>query len=338
MNVAVIFGGSGFIGLFYAAHLIDNENYTKVYLYDIEKVKDKPFIYRHQMFDKYENIVEIKGDVREKITWIADEEITLICNFAAIHREPGHDNHEYYDTNIPGAKNVTAWADKIGCKNIVFTSSISPYGLSEEKRNEKSIPHPTSGYGGSKLVAEHIHKEWLSKDTFNKSLIILRPGVVYGPGEGGNVSRLIKAVKLGYFFYMGNKHTRKAGTYVKELCTAISWVQTYQKNKNINFSLFNMTMYPAPSVFEYVVAIKKILNTKKHQFNVPYYLLLAISYFIDFICKPLKINQPFSPVRIKKLVRSNDISPDFLIENKYKYKYTLEESLADWKNEYPSEW
>lgn len=54
--------------------------------------------------------------------------------------------------------------------------------------------------------------------------MIARPGAVFGPDERGNVSRLIKAVFGRYFFYMGNRDTRKAGTYVKELCNAMLWV------------------------------------------------------------------------------------------------------------------
>jgi GlcNAc-P-P-Und epimerase len=338
MKTAVIFGGSGFIGLFYAKHLIDIENYNKVYIYDIQKVEDTSFKYRHKLINSYNNIVEIQGDVKKTISWVPDEKIDLIGNFAAIHREPGHSNNEYYDTNIPGARNVVDWAEKIGCKKIIFTSSIAPYGLSEATRDEESIPNPSSGYGGSKLVAEHIHKEWLATSKSDKQLIIVRPGVVFGPGEGGNMSRLIKAVKAGYFFYMGNKNTRKAGTYVKELCNAISWVDNFQQENNEKFSLFNMTMHPAPSVSEYVTAIKKISNTNKFQFTFPYFALLAVAYIIDIICKPLGLNQPFSPVRIKKLVRSNDIKPGFLLKHKYKYKYSLESSLRDWKTEYSKEW
>ena len=44
-----------------------------------------------------------------------------------------------------------------------------------------------------------------------RKLLIVRPGVVFGPGEGGNVSRLIKAVIKRYFIYIGNRKTRKAG-------------------------------------------------------------------------------------------------------------------------------
>ena len=46
------------------------------------------------------------------------EEIDLVANFAAIHREPGHEDHEYYRCNLLGAENVCDWAEKIGCQKL----------------------------------------------------------------------------------------------------------------------------------------------------------------------------------------------------------------------------
>ena len=44
MSVAVIFGGNGFIGSFFAEYLISKENYSKVYLYDIEEQSKKNLV------------------------------------------------------------------------------------------------------------------------------------------------------------------------------------------------------------------------------------------------------------------------------------------------------
>lgn len=48
-------------------------------------------------------------------------------------------------------------------------------------------------------------------------LTIVRPGIVYGKGEHGNMTRLYRGQKKGYFFYAGRKDTIKACIYVKEL-------------------------------------------------------------------------------------------------------------------------
>ena len=250
MKAAVIFGGTGFIGSFFARYLLEDCSYDKVYLFDHESVSSKPFSYRKEMLSELVGLEEVAGDVRRPIDWFPEEKVDLIANFAAVHREPGHEDYEYYETNLLGAENVCAWAERVGCNKLIFTSSIAPYGPSESPKNEGSLPVPVSAYGGSKLVAEQIHQKWLAADESNRHLVIVRPGVVFGPGEGGNVSRLIKAVLNRYFFYMGNRDTRKAGTYVKELCAAMCWVLDKQIAKGKHFSLFNMSMNPGPSIEE----------------------------------------------------------------------------------------
>lgn len=338
MSCAVIFGGTGFIGTFFAVHLIQKEGYKKVYLYDHEPMSGKFSDYRRKMLSLYPDIYEVDGDVRKPIEWLPTESVTLIGNFAAVHREPGHEDFEYYQTNLLGAENVCNWAERVNCNKMIFTSSIAPYGPSEEVKDESSLPVPLTAYGGSKLAAEKIHRVWQAADNMSRQLVIVRPGVVFGPGEGGNVSRLIKAVRKRYFFYTGNQKTRKAGVYVKELCNAMGWVLKDEKSVTNRVTLFNMSMNPGPSIEEYVKAICHVANFKVWVPGVPVKLLLIASYVIDFFLKPLGISHPFSPVRIKKLTRSNNILPSYLVKNGYEYIYTLEEALADWKQDCPEEW
>ena len=340
MSNVIIFGGTGFFGLFMAIRLSEQNKYNKIFLYDHEEIDEKDFGYRIKKYNSIKNIVFIKGCVKnEIIDFDGDDNISLIINLAAIHREPGHKNWEYYETNLNGATNIISWADKIGCDHIIFSSSISPYGLSEDLRDENSLTVPTSPYGGSKLVAEKIHQIWQSANHDRKKLIIVRPGVIFGPSEGGNVSRLIKAIKGNYFFYMGNHNTRKAGIYIKELTNFVVWLyedQSIMKNKN--FILANATMNPGPSVSEYVESIKKILKKEIFILSVPFGVLLTLSKILDLFLSVFKINHPFSQVRIKKLVNSNNVISSYARENNYSFIYDLDSALEDWKKECPEEW
>ncbi len=338
MSCAVIFGGTGFIGTYFAEQLLATGLFAKVYLYDREPMASKPSEFRKSLIKSLKGTEVIIGDVRQTVSWQPIEEVGLIANFAAVHREPGHEDLEYYETNLLGAENVCAWAERVGCNDIIFTSSISPYGISEEQKHESSLPVPVSAYGGSKLVAEKIHQIWLARDTVSRHLVIVRPGVVFGPGEGGNVSRLIKAVIKRYFFYMGNRDTRKAGTYVKELCAAMWWVLRRQKEEGKHLTLFNMSMNPGPSIEDYVKATCAIAGVQRNVPSMPYPLLLVVAHAIDFVARPLGIKHPFSPVRIRKLVRSNNVLPTHLVEHGYPYQYSLEAAFRDWKANCPEEW
>ena len=340
MSCAIIFGGSGFIGAHFAKFLLNLDGvFNKIYLVDLVPPDLQSSQHGlHKSLLAEPRINYLYGDIRDKFFIENTAEVVLIANFSAIHREPGHRDFEYFETNLFGAQNVCDFAEMVGCKNIIFTSSISPYGISESVKNEDTLPIPVTPYGCSKLVAEKIHETWQAKEGHNRRLVIVRPGVVFGPGEGGNVSRLIKAVINRYFFYMGNRETRKAGVYVKELCNAIWWVFSSQVESGEKVSLFNMTMNPGPSIEEYVNAVCKVADIRRHIPSVPYNFLLAVAYVIDFFAKPFGVKHPFSPVRIKKLVRSNNIVPKYLVDHRYQYLYSLESAFDDWKKSAPDEW
>ena len=318
----IIVGGSGFIGKHLFSELSKENN---ILIIDLK-------------IDNLEN--QFKIDIREKIKNLKEfSNIDLIINLAAIHKEPGHKENEYFETNIKGAENVCKFAESIGCKNIIFTSSISPYGIEDKLKDESTIPQPVTPYGSSKLQAEKIHIDWQKKDMANRILTIVRPGVVFGKWENANMYRLVKLVHKRFFFYMGNRNTAKASIYVKELVDQIIWVNDKQnKNELEKNVLFNATMWPNPTIQEYVKITCKVSNISRLIPTVPYTFLLLLGYIFEYFFKLIGKNNLFSPVRLRKLVRSNLIKPSFLIKNEYKFRYSLETAFVDWKKEDKDTW
>ena len=334
----VLFGGAGFIGTHFATHLLSSGRVEQVWLADFRLTSSATWPRDLQAHQQNGRVHCVTLDVRQPISHPElPQEAELIVNLAAVHREPGHEPHEYFATNLPGADNVCAWAEQAKCMRMIFTSSIAPYGPTEDHKDEESLPVPVSPYGASKLAAEKIHLGWQRAEKSRK-LIIVRPGVVFGPGEGGNVTRMIRAVLKRYFFYMGNQHTRKAGGYVKELCHALTWVMDWQERTGTEVTLFNFSMDPAPTVEDYVNTIFRVAKVEHFIPRVPYPLLLGVSYPIEAVSRPLGLQQPISPVRVRKLVRSNNIVPGFLRAHGYQYQYTLDQALTDWLHDRPEEW
>ena len=148
----VIFGGIGFIGTHMLRLLREKYPNAKVYVADLladSSMDQKDAAVSYQEVD-VRNSIEMQGEFGKN---------TLVFNFAAIHRTPGHPDHAYYETNIRGAENVCEFARKYGIENIVFTSSIATYGAAEELKTEDTLPTPNTPYGIAKLVAEKTHGE-----------------------------------------------------------------------------------------------------------------------------------------------------------------------------------
>jgi nucleoside-diphosphate-sugar epimerase len=337
LDTAVIFGGAGFIGTHLCQHLLQQDLADFVLLVDVVPPRNASYTRRLQEGLKSGRVNFVEWDVRQPIPpGLLPEQADLIFNLAAVHREPGHTPHEYFETNLRGAENVCAFADSAQCGNIVFTSSISPYGPSEDKKDEQSLPVPETPYGGSKLVAEKIHLAWQSASP-QRRLLILRPGVVFGPGEGGNVTRLLRSLIKGYFVYLGNKNTRKAGLYVKELALIMQFGLEHQERTGECVTLLNAGMNPTPSMEDFVSAIRSVAAVRRAPVNVPRGLILGVSYPIDALARTLRIKQPISPVRVRKMFRSTDVAPRRLAELGYAWMYSMESAFLDWKAENPDD-
>lgn len=325
----LIFGGIGFIGTHLAKLVAEEYPQATIWNLDIVKpgeplptVKDyKPVLCageRHPAEYVY-------CDVRKPIVdlpFIPTSE-DVIFNFAAVHRTPGHPDYEYFETNIRGAENVCAFAEQFGIKRIVFTSSIAPYGASEELKEETTLPTPNTPYGISKLVAEEIHIIWQAKDVSNRQLTIVRPGVVFGKGENGNFTRLYWGIRGGKFVYPGRKDTVKACMYVKEL---VRFMLYRLKDHGHGAELYNCCFEPAYTIERIVSSMKKVTGLSKSVPMVPNWLIMPAATVIGALGAPMGI----CPARVRKLQISTNICGRKLASSGYTFKWTFEEALADW--------
>lgn len=333
----LLFGGAGFIGAHFCRFVLDNSIADKIYIADLETAFSAPLDILMAPYCESGRVIFLQCDVRQEIYSQIGEihNIQLVANFAAVHREPGHQVAEYYETNINGAERVCEYSEKLDIKQIIFTSSIAPYGPTEEVKSEYSLTVPETAYGCSKLVAEKIHEIWAQKEK-DRSLLIVRPGVVFGAGENGNVSRMIRAVVSGYFVFVGNKDTLKAGIYVKELCSILHWGLEQAIKKRV--LLLNVTMSPGPSVLEYVEAVKNVSGVNKLTMSLPYHLVYFAATVIELVSRLIRFDNPINRVRIRKIQRSNNIAPKYLVDNGYTWKFCLTSAFKDWKRELPEDW
>lgn len=323
----IITGGTGFIGT-HLANLIAYV-YPNAQIYNLDVVEPGtplPTVKNYKPALKEGETHKAKFvfcDVRKPIE--VPFEVTpedIIFNFAAVHRTPGHPDHEYFETNIYGAENVCAFAEKHGIKNIVFTSSIAPYGAAEELKEETTLPTPNTPYGISKLVAEKIHLAWQGKGD-DRKLTIVRPGVVFGRGENGNFSRLYWGIRKHTFAYPGRKDTIKACIYVKELVRFILWNVEERKT---SYDIFNCTFEPAYTIEHIVKTIKKVTGLTKFVPYIPNAVIMPVAFIAKCLGSPMGI----CPARVKKLQISTNICGSKLATSGYKFKYTFEEAIADW--------
>lgn len=324
----IITGGTGFIGTHLTNLILAEHPEAKVWNLDIVTpgtpnpvVKNyNPAVREGEKLGSAFIECDIRKPIGELPFTPTSEDV--IFNFAAVHRTPGHEDKEYFETNIQGAENVCAFAEKYDIKQIVFTSSIAPYGAAEELKTEDTLPTPNTAYGISKLVAEKIHMAWQKGGT-DRKLTIVRPGVVFGRGENGNFSRLYWGIRKHTFAYPGRKDTIKACVYVKELVRFILWNVEERKTP---FDLFNCTFEPAYTIEQIVTAIKKVTGLTHMVPYIPNSIIMPMAACAKMVGSPMGI----CPARVKKLQISTNICGKKMKDSGYQFKWTFEEALTDW--------
>lgn len=245
-----------------------------------------------------------------------------IFNLAAVHREPGHCDAEYFETNLNGAENVCAFAQAVDCDNLYFTSSIAVYGPARVPLDEEMPPMPASAYGSSKLSAELIHQKWLAADQKRK-LVISRPGVIYGPGDPGNIMRMIKAIRRGYFAFPGSKAIHKSYAYIYGFLDSVQF--TMERPEPL--LVYNYVETPTETIDQITRKVKVHFNSKAPILSLPSSVLLPVAYLMQSLAGN---KNPIHPVRVKKAGTPTNIVPKKLLAMGFPFNYDFASSIAHW--------
>jgi GlcNAc-P-P-Und epimerase len=313
---AVLFGGAGFIGR-HLAHALVARGHQRVVICDIAP-------------PAWELSAEMEFrscDVRDPVDLDGlGPAPPLVFNLAAVHRTPGHADHEYHETNERGAENVTAFCDRRDVTDLWFTSSIAVYGASEAPVTERTPLRPASAYGRSKAAAETIHEAWAHART-GRHLVTVRPGTVFGPGEGGNFTRLAWALKRRRFVYPGRRDTVKACGYVGDLVESMLFMRAHADPT----VTYNFSYAPPPTIEQVCAGFVEVGRVPPPLGTVPLPLMLAASRLL------FKLGvESFRPERVHKLNRSTNIHPTVLVEHGFPYPTTLRSGLVAWRDAVPS--
>lgn len=317
-RTAVVFGGSGFIGTHLVAALRALD-YGRIVSADICPPRER-----------IEGVEYVLCDLREPIGDRIEGQFAEVYNLAAVHTTPGHPDHEYYDANVFGALHVTEFCELHKVRSLVFTSSISVYGPSEDAKSEASPPAPVSAYGKSKLQAERIHCMWRTAQQ-DRKLVIARLAVIFGPGEGGNFTRLAKALSTGIFMYPGRRDTIKGCAYVDEVIRTFG----FALDRPERCYTYNVA-YPEPYTLERICnAFHEIAELPRPKGTIPAFAMKAATLPFELI-SAIGIRNPICRARVDKLLNSTYIVPARLRADGYEFETDLEEALRRWRHAAPS--
>lgn len=312
MKIALI-GASGFVG-------------TRL----IDLLKNEPEKYELKNVDllpsHFFNEITSIGDVRdqEQMNQML-KGFDLVVLLAAQHRDDVSPTSLYYDTNVGGMEKTLKAMEVNGVKRLVFFSSVAVYGLNKPNPKEDYSPkEPFNHYGKSKLQAEQVAEKWFETHK-DWNINIIRPTVIFGERNRGNVYNLLKQISSGKFLMVGKGDNCKSMAYVGNI---VAFVKFMIDNVTEGYNVFNYIDKPDMTMNELVPLVSKVLNKHIPSVHFPYWLGMCGGYCFDALAFVTRKKLAISSVRVKKFCATTQFDSTKAMTSGFVPPFTLAQGLS----------
>lgn len=307
-NEVAIVGGAGFVGSRLKARLRKSNIVSKKYDIDLSDQLDK---------STYLNVEDV-----DSLDQLAGA--STIINLAAVHRDDVRPLSRYDDVNVKGAKNICEAARKYGIHKIIFTSSVAIYGFAAANTDEYGEANYFNDYGRTKYLAEQVYKAWQSEDPENRTLVIVRPTVIFGEGNRGNVYNLLRQIASKRFVMFGDGTNRKSMAYVENVASFLE----YSLSFNPGLHIFNYIDKPDFDMNTLISNARKILFNKNNiGLRLPSFIGIALGYIADFVAIIIRKPLPVSSIRVKKFMSTTQFTSS-ISDTNFVPPVSLEDGLS----------
>lgn len=265
------------------------------------------------------------GDVRNQETM--NQELKgsdLVVLLAAQHRDDVFPVSLYYDTNVGGMETTLKAMEKNNIKRMVFFSSVAVYGLNKCNPDETHPADPFNHYGKSKWQAEEVLRTWYESHP-DWNIDIVRPTVIFGERNRGNVYNLLKQISSGKFLMVGKGENRKSMAYVGNI---VAFVKFLIENTTVGYNVFNYVDKPDNTMNQLVTQVSRVLGKHIPAAHYPYWLGMLGGYCFDLLAKLTGKKLTVSSVRVKKFCATTEFNAQKVHSCGFKAPYSLDEGLA----------
>ena len=188
----------------------------------------------------------------------------------------------YFKINTGLTQKIYDWFLQSSAGKFIFFSSVKAAAdfVPGDILTEDIVPNPMGPYGESKIKAEEYI---LSHPATGKQVYILRPCMIHGPGNKGNLNLLYGVVKKGIPWPLGAFENRRCFTSVGNLCFAIERLLT----KDVASGIYNMGDDESLSTNELIAVICNALGKRAHIWHLPKGLMNGMAKVGDILHLPL---------------------------------------------------
>lgn len=236
---------------------------------------------------------------------IINQDIVLHLAGKAHDLKNTNNPEEYYDVNTDLTKKIFDLFLNSNAKVFIILSSVKAVADHiNEILTENYVPNPKTHYGKSKLLAEQYI---LSKEIpDNKRVYILRPCMIYGPGNKGNLNLLYSFAKKSITWPLGSFSNQRSFCSIDNLCFVIKQLL---ENTNIPSGIYNVADDDTISTNEIIKIISECNSKKVYILKIPKSIINLITRVGDIIKFPLNTE------------RLNKLTETYIVSNQKLKKY-----------------
>ena len=309
MKITLI-GASGFVG----TRLIELLKQNNYFLQNVDKKQSR-----------FHSEITVIADVLDKnnlVTLLDNTDVVILL--AAEHRDDVTPTSLYYDVNVGGMRNTLEAMEANGVKRIIFTSSVAVYGLNKNNPTETYPADPFNHYGKSKWEAEKVLQEWYKVHP-DWNINVIRPTVIFGERNRGNVYNLLKQISSGRFLMVGKGNNKKSMAFVGNI---VAFIKFLIENKTTGYEVYNYIDKPDFTMNELVDHVSKVLNKHIPSVHYPLWLGMLGGFCFDVLAFITRRKLTISSVRVKKFCATTQFDATKVQNTDFRAPYTLAEGLA----------
>lgn len=233
-----------------------------------------------------------------------EEDIVIHLAGLAHDVDKKFNENDYFEANYLITKQLfDLFLKSNNTKTFIFISTVAVINKVETIFKEENKTNPTSFYGKTKLLAENYILENLPQD---KKVYILRPTMIHGNGNKGNLTLLYNLIKEGIPYPLGNFNNKRSFIGIDNFNFILLKII---ENQNLTSGIYHLADDEPIDTKDIIQIINEVQNKKVKILKIPKFIIFILAKLGDFL--PLPINSE----RIEKMTENFVVSNARIKEN-----------------------
>jgi 2-alkyl-3-oxoalkanoate reductase len=230
-----------------------------------------------------EHVIVYRGDVRNPETLIEPMRgVDTVFHLAGIHGL-WRPKQEYYDVNVTGTENVCRAVLAASVRRLIHVSTWIVYGIGLGQPLHEDLPlRPVPDfYAVTKAEADKLVQRYIAMERL--PAVIIRPGIMFGPGDRVNFARMADRLRAGKTIIIGSGRNALVFFYVTDMVQGLLLAASHERAVGQAYNLSN----DQPLTQEqFWCAVAEEIGAKPPRLHVPYHALHALAYLAERAVSP----------------------------------------------------